>query len=633
MFRQTWAAATALLLLCGATWGRAEERIADFSVELAVQADASLLVTETITVNAEHEAIRHGIFRRVPTLARLDGRLRVFGAEPLEARLDGEPTPCRVERRDPLTTFILGDPDQDIARGERVFTLTYRATGHVRREGDGHVLHYDATGVWPFPIDAAAVLLTLPEGAETTASSASIARGGTRGEKAAALPDAPLFASGRPLDPGESLVVRAAWRGGNIAVPEPGPRERIGAHGPAIMTAAGVFPVLCLVLILARRRRADNRPAVRPLSAPPRDFPPGLAAHVAGLEENSARADLLWTAARGFLRMERRGGAWRFLPAWPAERARNARDAWQDEACLAIAHGLFSEHPDGPLPALADGMPRDWRPADADDGGRLFRALGDAQAAYRARMRTFVSPASWRLPLAGVATNALLLCAALYFVGWTGMDEGVRLEDHVLGIVCCSLIGALPLWWLRRKKGLWKNVVLLFFGALAALALGAQTDWNPMFWLPVLSGVFTPPLLWLLVPEVLTPEGREARAVVDGLALTLGAAPKEAARRESLLPYAAALGLDDSWARRLAPVFASAPSFPDEPKDDAGLFGRSTSRGSGDSDGYAAALAAAAAAYGAASRDADAGGDSSGGDGGGDGGGGDASGGGGGGGW
>ena len=56
------------LLLGLAVQAAAEERIKDFISDVTVNSDASLTVHETITVNAEGDQIRHGIFRDFPTV-------------------------------------------------------------------------------------------------------------------------------------------------------------------------------------------------------------------------------------------------------------------------------------------------------------------------------------------------------------------------------------------------------------------------------------------------------------------------------------------------------------------------------------------------------------------------------------
>ena len=56
-----------IVVLALATPALAEERIRSFVSEVTVNADASIDVTETITINSEGRQINHGIFRDFPT--------------------------------------------------------------------------------------------------------------------------------------------------------------------------------------------------------------------------------------------------------------------------------------------------------------------------------------------------------------------------------------------------------------------------------------------------------------------------------------------------------------------------------------------------------------------------------------
>ena len=60
----------ALLLLSGIASAHADERILDYRIAVDVRADASLEVTEDITLRAEGTQVRRGITRDFPTRYR-----------------------------------------------------------------------------------------------------------------------------------------------------------------------------------------------------------------------------------------------------------------------------------------------------------------------------------------------------------------------------------------------------------------------------------------------------------------------------------------------------------------------------------------------------------------------------------
>jgi hypothetical protein len=71
MLRLVIAAFVAVALPAAA---HAEERIGRYSSDVRVQKDGALDVTETIEVNAEGVAIRHGIYRDFSTTRRVMGQ-------------------------------------------------------------------------------------------------------------------------------------------------------------------------------------------------------------------------------------------------------------------------------------------------------------------------------------------------------------------------------------------------------------------------------------------------------------------------------------------------------------------------------------------------------------------------------
>ena len=83
-----------------------------FDSEIAVGADASMHVTETIRVRAEGDRIRHGIYRDFPTdyRDRLGNRVHV-DFEPEDVTRDGAAEPFHSERRANGVRVYFGSKD------------------------------------------------------------------------------------------------------------------------------------------------------------------------------------------------------------------------------------------------------------------------------------------------------------------------------------------------------------------------------------------------------------------------------------------------------------------------------------------------------------------------------------------
>jgi len=160
-FRRAW---LALLLAALPAAAQADERILHFWSDIQVQRDASVEVTETIDVRAEHDRINHGIFRDFPT--RYQGRLgrQVHIDFTFEgATLDGMPVPASTEVINHGVRIKLGDPDKYVEEGEHRYVIRYRATRELGFFPQYDELYWNVTGTgWIFPIDVAEARIHLP---------------------------------------------------------------------------------------------------------------------------------------------------------------------------------------------------------------------------------------------------------------------------------------------------------------------------------------------------------------------------------------------------------------------------------------------------------------------------------------
>ena len=120
---------TFLLLALAPLTAAADERILSFADEVRVAPDASVTVTEDITVRVEGREIRHGILRDFPTrYADRNGRQVNVGFEVLSVQLDGRDETYKLEALSNGTRLRIGRAEANVARGVRHYRLTYRTT-------------------------------------------------------------------------------------------------------------------------------------------------------------------------------------------------------------------------------------------------------------------------------------------------------------------------------------------------------------------------------------------------------------------------------------------------------------------------------------------------------------------------
>ena len=129
------------------------ERILAFDSVIEVQENASLTVTETITVVARQVRIKRGIYRELHS---------DIDFEVLEVLRDGVEEPYRIEDN----RIYIGEGPPFLTPGKYTYTLRYQVENHLLFSEDADELQWDVTGRWPFLIDRITARVVVPPDAE-----------------------------------------------------------------------------------------------------------------------------------------------------------------------------------------------------------------------------------------------------------------------------------------------------------------------------------------------------------------------------------------------------------------------------------------------------------------------------------
>lgn len=218
-----------LLLLCCLLPGLApaQEVIEDFAVQLRVGSDGLLEVTERITVQAEGQQIRRGIYRDLPVLYRLPGGLlRKTPIDLLAVTRDGQPEAVRREMKWAHERFYLGSPLHLLKPGRYVYELHYRVDPQLLHRPDEDELYWNVTGNdWSFPILRASAQLQLPAAARIGDAYAYTGAVGQQGMRYRLSDQGGAFIAletTEPLPPGHGLTLAVDWQAGLVQRPTPG---------------------------------------------------------------------------------------------------------------------------------------------------------------------------------------------------------------------------------------------------------------------------------------------------------------------------------------------------------------------------------------------------------------------------
>ncbi len=155
-----------VLVFCQGPAGAATERIRAFHSHIIIHPDASMTVTETISVLGTGQEIKRGIVREFPTTYkdRYGNTVRV-GFEIIEIHRDGQPEPYHTEKVANGVKIFMGQRDVFLQPGQYTYTITYKTDRQLGFFQDYDELYWNVTGNgWTFPIDSVQAAVQLPPG-------------------------------------------------------------------------------------------------------------------------------------------------------------------------------------------------------------------------------------------------------------------------------------------------------------------------------------------------------------------------------------------------------------------------------------------------------------------------------------
>ena len=327
----TLTALAILAFLAGAAPVSAQsERILNFKSLIVVNPDASMTVTEDITVEANRQEIKRGIIRDFPTTYkdRLGNTVTV-GFQVEEVLRDGRPEPYRTESAANGVKIRIGQKDVFLRPGEYTYTIRYRVDRELGFFKDFDELYWNVTGNgWTFAIDRAEAVIELPPGAKILQSAAYTGYQGGRGQDftVQAGDHDIVFKTTRRLAPRQGLTVAVAWPKG--VVHEPSGQERVGFFlRDNVATAIGlIWLVVLLGFYLWAWFRVGRDPAkgtIIPLFAPPAGFSPAGVRFVSrmGYDDKAFAAAVVDMAVKGGVLIQEDEGDYTLVPRDAAKEA------------------------------------------------------------------------------------------------------------------------------------------------------------------------------------------------------------------------------------------------------------------------------------------------------------------------
>lgn len=307
--------ATLCAFLCFGLAASAQEEIRSFDVEIEVEQDGDIVVTERIAINVEGQEVRRGIFREFPAYYRDDdtGGNLPYRYKILDVRRDGAKEPYNRDQEGNAVRLRIGDADRFLEHREHVYEIRYRVKNQIAYFDTQDELYWNVTGnYWGFPIQSATARVTLPEGAQVTETTAYTGRFGSsaRGTNYRWTGDAHYFETTEALGRRDGLTISIGIEKGMIDPPSWSDKgwlwwARNGSLTALLLSFGGL-----LVFYYRSFNRVGRDPAKGPIFPqyePPEGYSPAAAHQIfyrALSGHNALIASLMYLGTKDLIRIE-----------------------------------------------------------------------------------------------------------------------------------------------------------------------------------------------------------------------------------------------------------------------------------------------------------------------------------------
>ena len=305
-----------LLLISFATVSLAEERIHSYHSDIIIDDKGDMTVTETITVNAEGNKIRRGIYRDFPTSYkdRFGNKYNV-GFSIIKILRDGNREKFHTKKISNGIRIYIGDKNHFLQNGDYTYAITYKTNRQLGFFDRHDELYWNVTGNdWDFPIDKASATVRLPEiiprdsievegytgftGSKSQNYAASI---NTNGDA--------YFETTRSLAQRHGLTIVVSWPKGYIA--EPTISEKIDYllsdnHSLFVALIGLIILLVYYWIIWLKVGKDPEKGVIFPHYEPPPGYSPASLRYVLNMSYDNTcfAAAIINLAVKGFLKIE-----------------------------------------------------------------------------------------------------------------------------------------------------------------------------------------------------------------------------------------------------------------------------------------------------------------------------------------
>ncbi len=243
----------------------AQEQIKSYNSLVEVHVDGSIDVTERISVHAEGNQIRRGIYRDFPTIYkdRFNNAVHV-GFDVISVQRNGVTEPWFTEKKPNGIRVNTGNDNFLPVPADYTYTFRFHTTRQLGFFPDHDELYWNAIGTgWIFPIEGALVEVHLPAPVPVAQMHAEAYTGvqgakGTGYEAEVTAPGIAAYRLTQPLKPYEGLTIVLTFPKGLVLPPTSADKTRsLFADNRGVLVA--LAGLIAMLLYMAREWRRVGR--------------------------------------------------------------------------------------------------------------------------------------------------------------------------------------------------------------------------------------------------------------------------------------------------------------------------------------------------------------------------------------
>lgn len=311
---QSLLAFTALIFFTNIAFAAQREEILDFHVDIIVNKNASIDVTETISAYAAGNVIKRGLLRALPTSYKDSyGIARHVRYELKSVTVDGKPANYHTQSENQFFKIYVGDRNIFLAPNVYVYQFQYHINDAINFLKDADELYWNVTGNdWSFPIERATATIRLPEEANISRYSAYTGKRGAKNKNYSTrflAPNIIEFSTLHALKKGRGITIGVAWQKGIII--EPTWRDRVRYQFDAYEYATVPIKIAILVLLYYLLAwyfvgRDPDEGTIIPLFEAPQNISPSAARYISqmGFDNTAFTAAIVSLAVKGALEIK-----------------------------------------------------------------------------------------------------------------------------------------------------------------------------------------------------------------------------------------------------------------------------------------------------------------------------------------